>query len=236
MATDFIYVPIFTDWLENTQDLSAEEKGHLIDALIMYVSDIDTCADQLKTSAEKTAFRFMKGQIDRNKSISKKRGIAGSTIKAESNDEQNESNDIKTEQRKSNLPKEIKKEKENKKQNIKQNISPLFDRFWNAYPRHVNKQGAIKAFNKANIDSEMLETILAAIERQKASDQWTKDNGQFIPHPATWLNQRRWEDEIRPAERKQIKTVVAQQYEQRDYSGEQDEAMERMIKTWGETG
>ena len=35
-----------------------------------------------------------------------------------------------------------------------------------------------------------------AIEQQKESAQWSKDNGQFIPHPTTWLNGKRWEDEV----------------------------------------
>lgn len=37
---------------------------------------------------------------------------------------------------------------------------------------------------------------MTAVERQKCSDQWTQNNGQFIPHPATWLNQGRWDDEL----------------------------------------
>lgn len=37
--------------------------------------------------------------------------------------------------------------------------------------------------------------VLAAVEQQKRSEQWQKDGGQFIPHPATWLNQGRWDDE-----------------------------------------
>ena len=73
------YVPIFFDWLENTQDLSAEEKGHLIDAVIMYASGSDEWIDQLQTSGEKIAFRFMRGQIDRNTAISEARAKAGSS-------------------------------------------------------------------------------------------------------------------------------------------------------------
>jgi hypothetical protein len=37
--------------------------------------------------------------------------------------------------------------------------------------------------------------MLSAVEAQKQTDQWTKDGGQYIPHPSTWLNQGRWEDE-----------------------------------------
>ena len=38
--------------------------------------------------------------------------------------------------------------------------------------------------------------IVKSVEEHKLSDQWLRDNGQFIPHPQTWLNQRRWEDEV----------------------------------------
>ncbi len=69
-----------------------------------------------------------------------------------------------------------------------------FEKFWSAYPRKAgNKQKAFEAFKKAGVS---LEILLAAIENQKQSSQWSKDNGQFIPHPTTWLNGKRWEDQI----------------------------------------
>lgn len=37
--------------------------------------------------------------------------------------------------------------------------------------------------------------ILAALRWQALSEQWQRDGGQFIPHPATYLNQGRWKDE-----------------------------------------
>ena len=61
--------------------------------------------------------------------------------------------------------------------------------------------------------------MLAAIEKQKASAQWQENGGQFIPYPATWLNQNRWEDELPKPTAGNGKTVVAQQYTQRDYTG-----------------
>ena len=67
-----------------------------------------------------------------------------------------------------------------------------FDRFWSAYPKKVGKEAARKAFAKVKAPIDIL---IAAIEQQKTSRQWTKDNGQYIPNPATWLNQGRWEDE-----------------------------------------
>ena len=71
-----------------------------------------------------------------------------------------------------------------------------FASFWSAYPRKVSKAEAQKAFAKVNPDETLLATILSAVERAKASKDWTKDDGQFIPHASTWLNQRRWEDEV----------------------------------------
>jgi hypothetical protein len=69
-----------------------------------------------------------------------------------------------------------------------------FDKFWSAYPRKAgSKQKAFEAFKKADVS---LDVLLAAIENQKQSAQWSKDNGQFIPHPTTWLNGRRWEDQL----------------------------------------
>ena len=70
-----------------------------------------------------------------------------------------------------------------------------FDEFWAAYPRKVGKAIAKKAFVKTKAP---IETLLAAIDRQRQSDQWAKDGGQYIPNPATWLNQGRWEDELTP--------------------------------------
>jgi len=68
-----------------------------------------------------------------------------------------------------------------------------FAGFWEMYPRKVGKAAAEKAFNKISL--ELLPTITAALEAHKRSDQWNKDGGRFILYPATWLNQRRWEDD-----------------------------------------
>ena len=69
-----------------------------------------------------------------------------------------------------------------------------FERFWSAYPKKVGKEAAFKSFKR--IRGVSVDTMVQAVERQKQSEQWKKDNGRFIPNPATWLNQGRWEDEI----------------------------------------
>ena len=74
--------------------------------------------------------------------------------------------------------------------------SPEFETFWTAYPRKEAKGSAFKAWQK---QKPPLSACLSALAWQKKSDQWTKDAGSFIPHPASWINARRWEDEPVPA-------------------------------------
>lgn len=71
-----------------------------------------------------------------------------------------------------------------------------FERFWEAYPKKVGKKAAGNAFMRVLVDTD---TLIDAVEKQKRSEQWTKENGRYIPNPATWLNQGRWEDELQPA-------------------------------------
>jgi hypothetical protein len=71
-----------------------------------------------------------------------------------------------------------------------------FDKFWKAYPNKKAKQAAMKAWEKITPSNGLVEEMLAAIKKELASDQWKKEKGQFIPHPATWLNGKRWLDEI----------------------------------------
>lgn len=83
----------------------------------------------------------------------------------------------------------------------KNGYSKSFETWWKGYPRKVGKLQAAKAFQKAlrmTDESKLFE----AVKEQSSSPQWKKDGGQFIPHPATWLNQGRWEDEVEMTEAK----------------------------------
>ena len=73
-----------------------------------------------------------------------------------------------------------------------------FDKFWQAYPRKEAKADALKAWNSLKPDDTLLAVILTALEKHKQTAQWLKEDGQFISLPATWIRQRRWEDEIAP--------------------------------------
>lgn len=83
-------------------------------------------------------------------------------------------------------------------------IPVLFDKFYQAYPRKVAKPKALAAWVKLNPDVELTDRILEAIERARPTEQWRKEKGKFIPHPATWLNERRFEDELPEPEQKRF--------------------------------
>lgn len=71
---------------------------------------------------------------------------------------------------------------------------PGFESFWSAYPRKVAKPAAAQAFARLKADEALLAAMLAALRQQALSADWTKERGRFVPHPATWLHHRRWED------------------------------------------
>lgn len=70
-----------------------------------------------------------------------------------------------------------------------------FDEFWAAYPKKRSRGDAEKAWQKLRPDKALLAKILEAVEVAKTGDDWRKDNGQFIPYPASWLRSKGWEDE-----------------------------------------
>lgn len=98
----------------------------------------------------------------------------------------------------SNTIKQETKNKAIKKQNKELNElqEKQFDKFWQAYPKKVSKKQAQKSWKKINPSLELFEKILKALEMVKQTEQWKKDNGKYVPYPATWLNQERWTDEI----------------------------------------
>ena len=76
--------------------------------------------------------------------------------------------------------------------------SELFDEFWAAYPKHVAKKPARRAWDKLHADRDLLDALLTALEWQTRTEAWQRDGGRYVPNPATWLNGRRWEDEPQP--------------------------------------
>lgn len=99
-----------------------------------------------------------------------------------------------------------------------------FAEFYAAYPNKVARPSAAKAFAKVTAP---LGVLLAAIEKQKRTPAWRKDKGQFIPMPATWLNNERWNDQIEGSD--------GDEYEwHQSRSGVERKAAEFGIAPWNE--
>lgn len=71
----------------------------------------------------------------------------------------------------------------------------LFERFWAAYPRGEDRQGAVAEWDSLRPDRETMLAMSRALVRQKASEEWQRGIG--IPYAVRWLRRRRWEDEIK---------------------------------------
>ena len=69
-----------------------------------------------------------------------------------------------------------------------------FDIFWEMYPRKVAKQSAQKAWSKLENRTEVLEQIKVVLPKQ--IEAWAEVEKKYIPHPSTYINGRRWEDEV----------------------------------------
>jgi len=72
-----------------------------------------------------------------------------------------------------------------------------FHKFWSLYPNKVGKSSADKSWKKIHPSKELVSQILTALENHLQCENWQKEDGRFIPYPATWLNGERWNDEIK---------------------------------------
>ncbi|WP_445764983.1 Pyocin large subunit-like protein [Pseudomonas sp. RIT-To-2] len=95
----------------------------------------------------------------------------------------------------------------------------LFPKFWALYPRKVCKAAAEKAWKKLKVTDDLFALIAQGLAKQCVSPSWTKDSGQYIPHPATWLNGKRWEDEVQtPSNVHHLPTSRHTGFADRDYT------------------
>jgi len=73
-----------------------------------------------------------------------------------------------------------------------------FSVFYSAYPKKKAKQDALKAWLSLEPTNDLVEKIISSLEKHKRSLDWTKDDGKYIPLPASWIRGKRWEDETDP--------------------------------------
>lgn len=208
------YTPIPFEFLEELDGLSDEEYGRLIRAMQVY--SISGEEPELE-GVERLFWKRCRNTIDRyNESYEKRNtsnvenGRKGGRPRKQAvfgETQENPNNPMgfsETQNNPSVFGETQKSQTESKTKSKTNSITPIapkgakrsdaeFEIFWNAYPTKVGKQPARKAFDKVKVP---VETLVAAIERQKCSSQWSKDGGQYIPNPTTWLNQGRWTDEL----------------------------------------
>jgi hypothetical protein len=72
-----------------------------------------------------------------------------------------------------------------------------FDEFWKAYPKRINRKAAEQAWGLVT-DLPPITDLLASLELHKTSDAWTRDDGRWIPAPAKWITDRRFQDDVKP--------------------------------------
>ena len=212
------FLKVYFDFDEKTDLLSDAERARLLLAMYYYAKTGET---KPLSGNERYLFSTFKDTIDKDIAAYNSKvenGNKGGRPKTESkpNETEPKPNETETNLNLKNKNKNILKESTPKSTKEKSALSTgrNFDKLWSVYPRHEGKQAALKAFEKIDPDDELLERMINAITVQKKSAQWS--DPQFIPHPATWLNGRRWEDEPAQAARAG-KRVLAQQYEQREY-------------------
>lgn len=186
----------YLDYDENIEALSDEEVGQLIRALLVYAKSWENGEGTMPEMSQiiKVAFVPMKKRIGQEFAAYEQKSKTNSDNarkrweRVAHQDNAKECETMRTHEE------EKEEEKEYIKKLNKKECERNFEKFWEAYPRKVGKQNAHKAFLKLKVDSETLEKILFAIKQQKSSEQWQDE--RYIPHPTTWLNGARWNDEL----------------------------------------
>lgn len=68
-----------------------------------------------------------------------------------------------------------------------------FDHFWDHYPKQVGKAAAEEEWRKIPKGVTLAE-IMIGLERAKKNPEWIREGGRYIPNPAKWIKERRWND------------------------------------------
>lgn len=176
------YIPIFFDWLEVTEALSDEEKGRLVDALILYARGEDW---QSKLNGnEKILFPALRKMIDRSAEISERRRVAGS-----SGGKQTQANSSKFKQIQATSTEE---EKEKEKEEENNNIIREFDTLWKLYPKRQGKKKALACYIRDR-KKHSFEEIKKGVEAYAAYCKAERIEDRYIKQGATFFSQAAWE-------------------------------------------
>ena len=72
------------------------------------------------------------------------------------------------------------------------NKEQKFDEFWKLYPRKIAKLATQRSWKR--LKNKDIESIFKVLHNHLI--RWKYKDIQFVPHASTWINQRRWEDEL----------------------------------------
>lgn len=181
------YVPIFFDSREFLEALSGDDVKTLLLALLDY--------------AELGVERELSDQTLRLVYLHMRNCAASSLRKYEELCKRNRINGAKggrpkTEKTQEKGKKTEDKKEESTKEETKADEGLLFEQFWAAYPKKQDRKTAFAVWEDLSPDETLLEQILSALHWQVRSESWKKDGGLYVPMPANYLQNRRWEDEV----------------------------------------
>lgn len=239
------FLPLFLDFNEMTQDLSDEECGRLVRALVQYARGEDY-EDFLGDGMDRLAFRFMRGALDRNASISEKRAETGAKggKQTQANAKQNEANakqsssnaQAKHEQTESKTPINNNNNNNNNKNNNKNNNesssslppSSLMDDD-DAHAIQGEQNQVLNAAENAGFQmSNMVRARLIALYADSGLKKMLDGIESCSKHGAT--NLAYLEAVLKGSPKKAKPKVNAQDYDQRSYDEVSDEIMQEQIR------
>ena len=206
----------FQSYIEAAQWLPEEERDRFLLMVVRYGIYGEDPADTGESGAARAVFEAVRPNLDASAALAKanaengrkggrpRKNPDGTETKAaenrtktepKPNENRTETESKATEKRKKaeeEVEVEVEVEQENNN-NARADRDPGFADFWKAYPKKQGIGAAEKAWKKIKPSEQLLGAMLFAISKQKRSRQWREG---YIPNPATWLNQRRWEDVV----------------------------------------
>lgn len=214
---------LYYDYRQHLALLTDEERGKLLMALLNYGES--GTAPELD-GATMMAFSFIAGQIDRDarkyQEIAKKRSESGKKggrppksgkdQKAEESKKSNSFSDEANQSEESYTSTNTSTSKNTNTSTSKSTgISPSipqggkesegYDRpfaiFWDQYPKQVGEVAAEQEWQRIPPDVPM-SIIMGGLEKAKQNPEWKREGGRYIPNPAKWIRERRWNDEPVP--------------------------------------
>lgn len=238
------YLQLYPQTIELVKRYKEDQRCRLYEAMAYYAftgqepSWPDEAPEWLIWEALKQTVDRADKKVNQNKKNASKKEEEetkeSESERIEANPSEPERNEAEESERDNHKPKTINQEPINQEDEREDSTPPKppakkaeadFSVFWMAYPKKQDKQNALKAWKKLNPDAETQRKMILAIQAQRASPQWQKDGGQFIPMPSTWLNGRRWEDQPTAIQSGPGKRVGAQMYTQREYTESELEAV-----------